>query len=84
MSAVTTLNVPLHLDVPVQLTAPTRAAELLGLPVQTTETAAELLQISESSVKRLIDAGDLQTVRIGRLVRIPTDQITGWLAREAS
>ena len=83
MSA-TTVNVPLHLDVPVQLTAPTRAAELLALPVQTTETAAELLQISESSIRRLIESGDLRTVRIGWLVRIPTDQLIAWLAREAS
>lgn len=83
MSA-TTVNVPLHLDVPVQLTAPTRAAELLALPVQTTETAAELLQISESSIRRLIESGDLRTVRIGRLVRIPTDQLIDWIAREAS
>lgn len=37
------------------------------------EDAAEKLQISKSSVRRLINNGDLPAVRIGKSVRIKSD-----------
>lgn len=78
------VQVPLRIDVPVQLVAPTRAAELLALPVQTIETVAELLQVSESAIQRLVADGQLGSRRIGRLVRIPTTEIARFINEAVS
>lgn len=44
-------------------------------PLLTLRQAAETLQVSIRSVRRLLDAGALPAVRVGRLVRIAPDDL---------
>ena len=41
------------------------------LPLHTIDDAAELLQVSRSTMYRLIAAGELLTIRIGTARRVP-------------
>ncbi|WP_420825666.1 helix-turn-helix domain-containing protein, partial [Thiocystis minor] len=50
----------------------------------TLESAAETLAISARSVRRLIDAGELAPVRIGRSVRLSAADITAYVDRQVS
>lgn len=66
------------------LIAPTRAAELLAHPVQTDDTAAELLMMSSSQVQRLRQSGRIPSFRTaGRGVRIRTVDLIAWIDQEA-
>jgi excisionase family DNA binding protein len=42
------------------------------------EVALEL-QISEKTVSRLVQKGEIPSLRIGRSIRIPTDQFKDWV-----
>lgn len=83
MTAVPDVLTPLEYEAAPQRIAPTRAAELLAHPVQTDDTAAELLMMSSSQVQRLRQAGHLPTIRVGRLTRIPTPALIDWINNEA-
>lgn len=47
----------------------------------TAEQAAEALGIGRTTIYALIKSGDLESVRIGRLRRIPADAINAYTAR---
>ena len=47
----------------------------------TLERAAETLAISARSVRRLIDAGELAPIRIGRSLRISAESLRGYVDR---
>jgi excisionase family DNA binding protein len=58
-----------------------------GRPVtrlHTIDEAAELLNVSPRTVRRLIEAGALRAHRIGRLVRISDEDIAAFLAANRS
>jgi excisionase family DNA binding protein len=58
-----------------------------GRPVtrlRTIDEAAELLNVSPRTVRRLIEAGALRAHRIGRLVRISDEDIAAFLAANRS
>jgi excisionase family DNA binding protein len=42
--------------------------------------AAEALRVSQATVRRLIDAGELRGVRVGRLWRVPKPAVEAYLA----
>lgn len=46
----------------------------------TIAAAADACSLSQKSVRRAIDAGDLPHVRFGRAVRIPADALRAWIA----
>ena len=50
----------------------------------TLERAAETLAISARSVRRLIDAGELAPIRIGRSVRLSAADLTAYVDRQVS
>ena len=41
--------------------------------------AADALGVSRSTIYGLVAADDLPSVRVGRLVRIPVDQLEKWI-----
>ena len=45
--------------------------------------AAEVLRIGRSQIYRLIEAGDVPTVRIGNTRLIPVKALHDWIARNA-
>ena len=45
------------------------------LPLHTIDDAAALLQVSRSTIYRLIKAGDLLTIRFGTAPRIPNSSL---------
>jgi excisionase family DNA binding protein len=45
--------------------------------------AARALEVSERTVQRLVADGELDTVRIGRLVRVTADSLRQYLRRQA-
>jgi excisionase family DNA binding protein len=47
----------------------------------TVADVAERLQFSEKHVRRLIDAGEIPAVRIGRLVRVSEDDLALFIRR---
>lgn len=47
------------------------------------DAAAQLGNVSVRTVRRLVDRGDLPSVRIGRLVRIPAAAVHDWIARNS-
>jgi excisionase family DNA binding protein len=59
------------------------AAELPRLMLTVLE-AAEILKVGRSTVYGLIDSGELESVRIGRLRRIPMEAVTDYVARKRS
>ena len=59
------------------------AAELPRLML-TVLQAAEVLNLGRSTVYGLIDSGELESIRIGRLRRIPMEAITDYVARKRS
>ena len=50
----------------------------------TVQEVAERLRISAKSVRRMIEAHDLEAVRLGTLYRIPADGLERRLARPAA
>ena len=50
----------------------------------TLEEAGARLSVSARTVRRLIDAGDLAPVRIGRAVRLSTADLSAYIARQMS
>jgi excisionase family DNA binding protein len=45
------------------------------------ETARRLGNVSTRTVRRLLERGELPTMRIGRLIRIPPEGVRAWLDR---
>jgi excisionase family DNA binding protein len=43
------------------------------------EAARQLGDVSPRTVRRMVDRGELPTVKVGRLVRIPADAVRGWV-----
>jgi len=58
---------------------PTTARVLLSV-----EAAAQQLSIGRTSMFALIKAGEIETVRIGRLRRIPSDALNDYVRRLAA
>ena len=50
-------------------------------PVLTVEEAAQRLRIGRTLMYALIAAGDVESVRIGRLRRVPTDALDEYVLR---
>jgi excisionase family DNA binding protein len=48
----------------------------------TVAEVASLLRVSTMTVYRLIKAGDLPAVRVGRSYRVAEDDVDGYLARQ--
>jgi excisionase family DNA binding protein len=55
-------------------TTPGSSRLLLSLP-----EAADVLHIGRTRLRDVIDAGDLETVRIGRRVLVPTDAVESFV-----
>jgi excisionase family DNA binding protein len=56
-----------------------RSPSLNSKAAYTVAEAASLLSISRASAYRLIDLGELPTVKIGRLRRVTADQLESYL-----
>lgn len=52
-------------------------------PLLTLDEAAKLLQVSRRTVERLVDAGRIRPVRIGRLVRVTMREVDAFTAAAA-
>lgn len=65
-----------HAEVPEQ-----RARSMPARKLLTVEEAAEQLGIGRTSMYRLVRNGGIESVRIGRLRRVPTDAITNYISR---
>lgn len=50
-----------------------------GVRLLTTSTAAEITSLSEKTIRRAIDSGELPHVRFGRAVRIPLVAVQAWI-----
>jgi len=50
-------------------------------PLLTVEDCARILNFSDRHTRRLIDAGELETIRIGRAVRVAPDALRALIAR---
>lgn len=46
-------------------------------------TAAKILDCDSQTIRNLINRGELRSVRVGRLVRIPREALTDFLAGDA-
>ena len=46
----------------------------------TVDNVADLLEVHPETVRRLITKGEMRAVRVGRLVRIPRESLTEFLA----
>jgi excisionase family DNA binding protein len=57
------------------------AADRLDAPLLTVEEAARLLRIGRTTCFKLIRTGDLESVPVGRLRRIPAEAIPEYIAR---
>ena len=58
----------------------TKAKTPSASPLLTIRDVAERLQVSERTVHRLIDAGELAVIRIGRSIRVSEDALNALLA----
>ena len=47
------------------------------------EEAAKMLGLGRSKIFQMLAAGDLPVVRIGRSVRVPSDELRDWIRRRA-
>ena len=47
----------------------------------TVEQTADLLSVSTKTIRRLIKSGDIPHVRIGRAVRLKTQEIEDWVEK---
>ncbi|RHV36733.1 DNA-binding protein [Ruminococcus sp. OM05-10BH] len=50
-------------------------------PVLSVNDVAHILGISSKTVRYLIKAGDLSSIKVGRLIRIPKDRLIDYLNR---
>ncbi len=57
---------------------PTLSPLLLTIP-----EVASTLKIGQTKVRKLIQAGDLPTVRIGRSVRVPAEGLRRWVEEQS-
>ena len=48
----------------------------------TTKEVALELQISEKTVSRMVQKGEIPSLRIGRTIRIPTELLKDWMQQE--
>ena len=48
-------------------------------PVLTVSQVAEILNVNKNTVFRLIKAGEIPAMRVGRLIRIPKDRMIEYL-----
>jgi excisionase family DNA binding protein len=46
--------------------------------------AAERLALGRATVYRLIEAGEIKVLHIGRAVRIPASELTRWLEKQTA
>lgn len=64
------------------MTTPTPTGQPLSPRLMlTVEQAAEVLGIGRTNTFALIKSGDLESIRIGRLRRVPADAIDAYTAR---
>ncbi len=49
-------------------------------PLLTIRAVAKILNVSEKTVRRRVDAGDLPIVRDGHLIRILAEDLNGYIA----
>ena len=61
-----------------------RVAYLMARPVLAVGELAEIADLSTSTVRRAIDAGDLPVRRIGRRVLIPATDARAWLGIDST
>ncbi len=50
----------------------------------TVRETAEALNVSEKHIWRLVWAGTIPSVKLGRSVRVPADQLQEWLRNQAA
>jgi len=60
---------------------PARPIDTTTRPLLTAERVADHLQLSIRSVRRLIAAGELPSVKIGRLIRVMPAALDAFLAK---
>ncbi len=49
----------------------------------TVEDVARILQISVSTVRKLINDGDLRSIRIGKQIRVPESALNEYIERQS-
>ena len=59
----------------------TKPASSSKRPLRTVQGTAERLNVSTRTVRRLIDAGDLPVIWIGRSIRIDDDDLDAFIER---
>ena len=48
-------------------------------PFLSVDDVSQILSVTPRTIRRLIKAGDLDAIRIGRLIRIPKDKLVEYL-----
>lgn len=59
------------------------ASSAPGRLLVTVEEAAEMLAIGRTKAYEMVRSGELPTMRIGRVVRIPLEALREWIQRES-
>ena len=55
----------------------------MGAPrLWTQQQAADELQVSVTTIRRLIDTGEIRAIKIGRQIRVDTASIEGYISRQ--
>jgi len=63
------------------MTAPSSTSQPEPRQMLTVEQAAETLGIGRTTMFALVKSGDIESVRIGRLRRVPADAIDAYFAK---
>ena len=51
-------------------------------PVLSVDEVADILGVTGKTIRHLIKAGDLGSIKVGRLIRIPKDRLVEYLGRQ--
>lgn len=51
-------------------------------PVLSVDEVAEILGVTGKTIRHLIKAGDLSSIKVGCLIRIPKDRLVEYLGRQ--
>lgn len=51
-------------------------------PVLSVDEVADILAVTGKTIRHLIKAGDIGSIKVGRLIRIPKDRLVEYLGRQ--
>ena len=73
------LSRPFRVEGTTDVPPPRSSTERLA-PLLTTREVAQLLRLSEKSIRRLVAHGRIPCVRFGRVIRFATGDVLAWLS----